>query len=380
MQKPLQWIAKKICRDAAMVVHPGFLAMWVAFSPTNLSAQPVADSSIPHASFQYDQAHAYFGASLAAVGDLNHDGDSDLLVGVPGSGTAPRSTDRFLLLAGSGRGFSAKPQEINFGTWPSSTVGRSIACIAPSALDGSVTLLIGLPRYTANSANQGCIAIFPIASTGAIASSASITAYGAPNSSLGQDLCDAGDLNGDGYSDILVGAPRLTRNHQREGAAWVFYGSATGFGSSPSWETLGEQADSRLGNSVAGNGDVNGDGLPDILVGAPAFNTDLARAGRAFLFLGRRSGLKASPDWTASGLEAQSRFGGKVAFVGDVNGDGFDDVAIGAPGLDQKRKITGQVHVYFGSREGLDSKPNWLFFGRSTLFRFRRGNSRCGRY
>src|SRR6266850_2195955 len=128
----------------------------------------------------------------------------------------------------------------------------------------------------------------------------------------------------------------------------------------PSWTVYGDQFDERFGASVAGAGDVNGDGFADIIVGAPLYDDLVVDNGRAYVFLGSSTGLGLQPAWTAGINQANARFGSAVASAGDVNGDGIKDVIVGAPLYDNGQNADeGRAFVYFGSFAGLSSTPNW---------------------
>lgn len=104
----------------------------------------------------------------------------------------------------------------------------------------------------------------------------------------------------------------------------------------PAWTAEGGIADTKFGWSVAAAGDVNGDGSDDMIVGAPTYtytkNTIMyTRAGKVFVFHGSANGLSGTPAWTIEGDSAWAQFGYSVSSAGDVNGDGFADVIIGAP-------------------------------------------------
>src|SRR6266516_2434758 len=141
----------------------------------------------------------------------------------------------------------------------------------------------------------------------------------------------AGDVNGDGYADVIVGARFYGPDDG--GAAFLFLGSATGPSAAPDWAALGHQTSGELGTSVATAGDVNGDGYDDVMAGASAYDEGIQfDEGGALLFLGSATGPSGRPEWTADGLEEQTYFGTSVASAGDVNGDGYADVLAGAPG------------------------------------------------
>ncbi|MGB7114944.1 MAG: integrin alpha, partial [Anaerolineales bacterium] len=94
------------------------------------------------------------------------------------------------------------------------------------------------------------------------------------NANFGYSVRTAGDVNGDGYSDVIVGAPLYDGGHDNEGRAYVYHGSPTGLATSHNWTAESDQADARFGYSVGTAGDVNGDGYSDVIVGAPYYDND----------------------------------------------------------------------------------------------------------
>lgn len=168
------------------------------------------------------------------------------------------------------------------------------------------------------------------------------------NSDLGQVLVDAGDLNGDGHRDLIVGAPRHSNGQSNEGAAFVYLGGAAGIDDTADWVYEGNAADLRAGSSVAGIGDFNGDGFDDFIVGVPGDDGGGTDAGAALLFLGGAS-LDAIADGTFGRLQAGAASGSSVAGLGDANGDGYADFAIGSPLFDGTAIDAGRVDVHFGA-------------------------------
>ena len=130
----------------------------------------------------------------------------------------------------------------------------------------------------------------------------------------------------------------------------------------PAWSSYGDpQEGAGFGFAVASAGDVNQDGFDDVVVGAPGYDTANTDAGKAYLFLGSPNGLSTTPAWTSSGdNQADAVFGYKVASAGDVNNDGFDDVIVGALRHDHESlEDTGKAYVFHGETGGLSSTENW---------------------
>jgi hypothetical protein len=121
---------------------------------------------------------------------------------------------------------------------------------------------------------------------------------------------------------------------------------------SPAWTAESDQAGAFFGYSVATAGDVNGDGYSDVIVGAHLYDNGQTDEGRAFVYHGSAAGLSATPNWTAESDQASAFFGYSVATAGDVNGDGYSDVIVGAYGYDNGQTSEGRAFVYYGSAAG----------------------------
>lgn len=166
-----------------------------------------------------------------------------------------------------------------------------------------------------------------------------------------------GDLDRDGVVDLVVGAPGVSAANGRTGAVYVFYGATTPWARNPRADEAsvfltGTQAGEGFGTLVTLVGDVDGHGTSDLLITAPgATSNNLTNAGRAWLFTGESLWLAQSTKDAAfevSGAWPNARLGASAAGIGDLNGDGFADIALGAPGADSG---DGRVCIYFGGSD-----------------------------
>lgn len=167
---------------------------------------------------------------------------------------------------------------------------------------------------------------------------------------IGGAVAGVGDVNGDGYADVIVGAPTAGYG---DGQVFVYLGGAAGLAANASTILNGPAgANAGFGNRVAAAGDVNGDGYADAIVGAQTFNDD---DGRAYVYLGSENGLTPGSSVTLIGSEMSGGFGQAIACAGDVNGDGYADVIVGA---DRDAENDGRAYVYLGSGTGLTTTPS----------------------
>jgi hypothetical protein len=145
--------------------------------------------------------------------------------------------------------------------------------------------------------------------------------------SLGYSVSRAGDVDADGYDDIIVGAYAYdTASVTNAGRAYVFHGSAAGIESVATTTLTGTTTNEYLGYAVANAGDVDGDGYDDVIVGAYRYDTcSITDAGRVYVHHGSASGVSVTPATTLEGTSASAFYGGTVASAGDVNADGYGD-------------------------------------------------------
>jgi FlgD Ig-like domain/FG-GAP-like repeat/FG-GAP repeat len=303
------------------------------------------------------QAYGQAGWSVA-MGDVNGDGYDDLVVGVPNlQGAAGVNCGAVTLYLGGPNGVPSTPSWVGEGFVPNGQLGISVAAGQDANGDGFGDIFAG--AYIANQA----VLIYGRQDWSATTIDQGWIYTGPPDSNTGSSVAFAGDVNGDGFADELVGAPQYTDpfapGTPQIGKATLILG-ATHVAAVSAWAPGGApQANAQEGWSVAGAGDVNGDGYSDVVIGAPYYD-DLALshtdAGHARLYLGGPAGLSntATREWV--GADSQALLGGSVAGIGDFDRDGFGDVAFGATGTGG-----GTAYVARGNASGAEATPTWSF-------------------
>jgi hypothetical protein len=164
-----------------------------------------------------------------------------------------------------------------------------------------------------------------------------------------------GDVNGDGFDDVVIGASSAWNGEVNEGQAYLFLGSATGLSDTPAWTAEPNLQAIQFGTSVALVGDVDADGYDDVAVGAVNYDGGQLDEGRVYLYLGSSSGLAATEAWTAESDQRQSMYGFTMSTAGDTNGDGHADLLVGAFRYDAGQEDEGAVFVYLGA--ALEEEP-----------------------
>ena len=187
----------------------------------------------------------------------------------------------------------------------------------------------------------------------------------------GRSVSAAGDVNGDGIDDIIIGAEDADPNGTNSGESYVVFGSDSGFGASVELSALdgtngfvinGIGIGDQSGISVSAAGDVNGDGIDDIIIGASfADPNGNSLAGESYFVFGSVAGFGATIELCAldgtngfaiNGIDVFDLSGASVSAAGDVNGDGIDDIIIGANGADPNGSNSGESYVVFGQASG----------------------------
>ena len=289
---------------------------------------------------------------------MNGDGYSDVIIGAPYYTNGETNEGRVYLYLGSATGLGASAAWTAEGNQANANFGFSVASVGDVNGDGYSDVIIGAPYYTNGENKEGRAYVYLGSATGLGASAAWTAESNQANANLGYSVASSGDVNGDGFGDIIVGAPYYTNGESLEGQAYVYLGSAGGLNNNAAWTTESNQVNGGFG-FLASAGDVNGDGYGDVIIGAYFYSNGESAEGRAYVYLGSASGLSSSPAWTAESNQANANFGYSVASAGDVNGDGYADVIIGAPYYTNGESKEGRAYVYLGSATGLGSSVAW---------------------
>jgi hypothetical protein len=309
-----------------------------------------------------------FGTAVAPAGDVNCDGYADVIVGAPYYG---QNHGKVYLYYGSPSGLSAVPDWSYTGPQRDIWLGWSVATAGDVDGDGCADVLIGAKYYSEGQSQEGAAFLF-YGSPGGLAAAPDWTGQiNQAGAQFGYALAGAGDINRDGYADVLAGAPYYERTPAdlNEGAIFLYYGSADGLSDEPGWMASGEAPGARLGYSVSGGSDLNGDGYPDLAAGAPGGYQVPSSAyvqGRVFAYYGSASGPGLVPDWSHTEAAPYSGYGEALALTGDLNGDLYGDLIVGAwnASLDQSKE--GVIYVHHGGSGGLAQNPGWRAEGNKA--------------
>jgi hypothetical protein len=230
--------------------------------------------------------------------------------------------------------------------------GWSVATAGDVNADGYADIIVGAPQWDDGQTNEGGAWVYRGAAGGLLSAPYWYKQGDHAGAQFGYSVSTAGDVNGDGFSDVIVGAPTYASPQTDEGWAWVYQGSSSGVSTTPAWSKDSDQAGAQFGYSVATAGDVNDDGYADVIVGAPYMEYGETDEGVAWLYLGSSGGLRTTPSRHFQSDQADALLGYSVATAGDVNGDGFSDVLVGAPYWEDDVISEGRAWLYLGSASG----------------------------
>jgi hypothetical protein len=324
------------------------------------------------------------GISVSSAGDVNGDGSDDLIIGAYGAnGFAGKSFVVFgkndtnainLSTIESGTGGFAINNDITADS--DAGAGASVSSAGDVNGDGLDDLIVG--AYRAQNSSGKSFVVFgkkdnrDVVNLSAIESGTGGFVINGENSNdfSGYSVSSAGDVNGDGLDDLIVGAHQADLTDSADaGKSYVVFGKAntdainlsnivTGTGG---FVINGENAGDKSGYSVSSAGDVNGDGLDDLIVGAYyADSAGKADIGKSFVVFGKADTTtvnlsnitSGTGGFVINGENAGDKSGYSVSSAGDVNGDGLDDLIIGAPSAGSANNANaGKSFVVFGKTD-----------------------------
>lgn len=328
--------------------------------------------------------------AVSAAGDVNGDGVDDIIIATPTAPDLSRRGKSYVVFGRSSSDGSAFPQtlasinglngfEIN-GVGANDESSFSVSDAGDVNGDGFDDLIIGARSVDLNG-QQDVGASYVLFGTDVVNPSINLSSLNGANGFVingidandqsGYSVSSAGDLNGDGFDDLIIGAgsasPTETQNFA--GESYVVFGKANGFSASLNLASLngnngfvinGINQFDASGRSVSGAGDVNGDGIDDLIIGARnASPNGRNYAGQSYVVFGRRSGFDAalnlssldgSNGFVLNGVTASDRSGYSVSGAGDVNGDGVNDLLIGATQAKPNGINVGQTYVVYGQK------------------------------
>lgn len=269
----------------------------------------------------YNYDAFYFGKVVASAGDVNNDGFDDILIGSDGESYAGSA---YLFLGGNE--FDLDCDLILNGEGKENYFSSSISCAEDINKDGYDDFIIGAHGY--NSMKGKAYVYF---GNKDITNLNYIELLPSGDSRLfGTSVSSAGDLNGDGYDDLLVGLQISTK-----GAAYIYYGGES-LSNVPTIIRNEEGDYNYFGIALSSIGDINNDGFDDICIGNPTY---LSGIGKAYIYLGGET-ISNTPNFILNGQSINDNFSNCISKIGDVNNDGFDDFIIGSPNYyDQKGKV-----------------------------------------
>jgi hypothetical protein len=235
--------------------------------------------------------------------------------------------------------------------------GHSVAWVGDVNGDGYDDVLVGAFRYPEIAGVGQAYLYFGGPAMDSVADLV-ITPPAGGSGLFGVSVASAGDFNGDGHPDFIIGAQQAGF----EGKAFIYYGGPS-LDATPDVTLTGEStgAFTAFGASVASAGDVNGDGFGDVIVGAPWYPGGGNKPGRAYVFFGGAV-PDAVPDRVFSGVGFYDQLGSAVGSAGDMNGDGHADLFASAPENDAAGLNAGAIYVWFGG-PAFDTIPDLTLLG-----------------
>ena len=348
-------------------------------SLTDENGQKISQSEEPEGDAMQERfftgfaASDQFGYSVSSAGDVNGDGYSDIIIGAPFNDAGGSNAGRAYIYFG-GSIINSGIDVILTGLAAGDQFGFTVATAGDVNGDGYSDVISGAPLNDANGSNSGRAYIYFGGST--MNNVADVILSGSVSSDqFGYSVSTAGDMNGDGYSDVISGAILNDAGGSNAGRAYVYFGGSV-VNNVADVILTGLAVSDQFGFSVSSAGDFNGDGYGDVISGANVNDGGGANSGRAYIYYGANA-----PDNTAdvilTGAASNDQFGYSVSSAGDINGDGYSDVVCGAPFNDAGGADAGRSYIYFGGSVA-DNAADVTFTGAAAGDQFGSSVSSAG--
>lgn len=343
---------------------------------TQFYSTGILHAFIPPTRLEGDQANSLYAGNFGSAGDINHDGTGDLFVTQASwTNSTGQKVGRVLFYFGNRLGVDARPSFQLCGHQPGQDFGRGAANVGDVNGDGFEDFAVSSPEMSGLHSQEGLVEIFYGSKEG-LTEVPAWSFYGGSKWVQLHNIFPAGDMNGDGYADFFLGSIFPDESLPGEGRIWLFHGGPEGPAKIPAWTYAGDHAGQYCGCWVDVGGDLNGDGIKDLVVCSSSARVRGEGQGRVDVFYGSAKGFGAKPDWSGTweGADHNLQMFGNIAVAnGDVNGDGIADLVVGAYYAERNFQNEGAVAVWHGRRSALPQNPDsvriggseWLIFGSS---------------
>jgi hypothetical protein len=294
-----------------------------------------------------------FGFAVSAAGDVNGDGFDDMIVGAMWNDAGGPDAGRAYVYFGNPAGEAVG--QLTLTGKADDEFGRSVGFAGDVNADGYADVIVGAPGRYLDGVGRACVYY----GGPELDASADLELTGDGASNPGYSVGTAGDLNGDGFDDMIIGALGIDGG---AGRAYVYYGGPA-IDAVIDLALIGEPGEILFGLSVSTVADLNGDGFDDVIVSGRGEGP-----GRAYVYYGGPA-VDAVPDLILAGEATDYSFGHSVSSASDINGDGFEDVIVGAPEDATTGTLSGAAYVYYGG-VSVDVVADLVLVGEATSDRF----------